>query len=135
VNTPPGRPVAGLIAAVALAASLGACTTSSTVAAKAAHHAPAFSGTAGATACNDLNQWITTAINQDMPRLPAGDWNVPASTPLGQDLASEAADLEQVNSMALNTSVINNSTGASNTTALSGDCAGYGVTLNWTPGE
>ena len=74
-------------------------------------------------------------LSEDYAAKIARDWNVPASTPLGQDLASEAADLEQVNSMALNTSVIDNSTGASNTTALSGDCGGYGVTLNWTPGE
>jgi hypothetical protein len=76
--------------------------------------------------------------NEDMPRLNVS-WTTPGpsvhfnNTQLGQDVDSEASDLQQYNSVALNPSVIDNQQGVSNTTALSNDCSGFGVTLNWTP--
>jgi hypothetical protein len=104
----------------------------------AVHHAQALTATQGATICNSLNGWISTAVNQDQPRLSFAEI-VPAGadlqgTQLGSDIATEITDLQEDNSLALETGTFANSSGVANTTALSSDCATYGVTLNWQPG-
>jgi hypothetical protein len=134
------KAIAMAVATALLAGALTACSSAPAKPAAPTNPTPAtLTKAVGAEICTDLNSWIVQADNQDMPRLPAS-WTITSvntvnlnSTQVGQDLDSEASDLEQDNSDALNPSVASNETGTSNTTALSSDCAAYGVTLNWNP--
>ena len=94
------------------------------------------SPTARARRPNDLDTWIAPAENQDQPRfdptLEADETlAVNDGSALGNDLSTEDSDLQQDNSLALMSGILDNDEGVSNTNALSSDCAGYGVTLNW----
>lgn len=98
--------------------------------------APTLSYSQGLKICNDLNSWIPQADNQDQPRfnptLEADEtMAVNDKSALGNDLATEDNDLQSDNSLAMLQGTINNQQGVSNTDALSSDCTGYGVTLNW----
>ena len=125
-------------AIVATVCLLAACGGNSHPAAQPSSAAPTLSYSQGAKICNDLNGWIPPALNQDMPRFDAGltaDENLAVNdkSALGNDLLTEDNDLQADNSLALNPSVLYNQQGVSNTTALSSDCSGYGVILNWQP--
>jgi hypothetical protein len=132
------RKLAIIFVLLAVAISVADC---SSAAAKPAvrHRAPAaLTQAQGAEICSDLNAWIIHAVTVDQPRLywaiivPAGaDLQ---DTQLGTDLSEEMQDLQQNNSLALQTAAVYNSQGIANTAALSSDCAAYGQTLNWTPG-
>jgi hypothetical protein len=128
-----------ITAATAMVASvwlLAACGGSSHPVAQQGAAAPTLSYSQGAKICNDLSSWITPAENQDQPRFTPtleADENLAVNdgSALGNDLSAEDSDLQQDNSLALMPGTLDNDEGVSNTNALSSDCAGYGVTLNW----
>jgi hypothetical protein len=126
------------ISAAAAAALITACGGST----QPATHPSAPASPAGLTAaqgaqiCNDLNAWIPGAENQDQPRFNATletdeTEAVSDGSQLGNDLPTEDRDLQEDNSLAMMTGVINNESGTTNTAALSNDCSAYGVTLTW----
>jgi len=115
---------------------LAACGASSHPATQPSSATHTLSYSQGAKICNDLNSWIPQALNQDMPRFNGAltaDENLAVNdnSTLGNDLLTEDSDLQADNGLALIPGVIYNQEGVSNTTALSSDCSGYGVTLNW----
>ena len=127
-----------IIATVAAAWLLAACSGNLHPVARHSAAIPTLSYSQGAKICSDLQTWITQAQNQDQPRfnttLEADETlAVNDRSTLGNDLSTEDSDLQQDNSLALGTDVISNQQGVSNTNALSSDCTGYGVTLNWGP--
>lgn len=129
------RALAAMAAPVIL---LSACGGSSQPVTHHSAAAPSLTDSQGATICNDLNAWIPQADNQDQPRFSStleADETLATNdnSTLGNDLSTEDSDLQQDNSLALITGPIYNQEGVSNTTALSSDCAAYGVTLNWSP--
>lgn len=90
---------------------------------------PAFTASEGMSICNDVNSWLKTAENQDMPRFNAtleSDESEAARTQLGSDLSSLDDDLQQMNSDALMPGPPGDPQPIQ---AVESDCKSYGVTI------
>ena len=133
------------IALIVLVLVLAACGSSAPVTHPSSAPASAIassSAAAGLTSaqgksiCQDIAAWIPQANNADEPRFSAqleSDESEAGNAPLGQDMATLDTDLQTENSLALNSANYEVTGEPDPITALSQDCNGYGVTLNWSP--
>jgi hypothetical protein len=135
-------PVTGILVALALTAcgagvgstptSGGSDTTpasSAPAAPVSATTTPSFTLTEGADVCNDLNTWLQTVWNQNMPRFDAtmeSDEEDAQGTQLGTDLTSLDSDLQSENIIPL---LAGPPGDPSDIQLVAQDCAGYGVTI------
>ncbi len=111
--------------------SLTACGSSVSSSSAVASNTPAaITASESTSICNDVNTWLKTAVNADMPRFNAtlhADESEAAGTQLGSDLTSLDDDLQQMNSDAL----MNGPPGDPQPIqAVAADCADVSVTID-----